>query len=98
MSTSAVRCRVVLTVVPLLLLPFVVSNVEGWTPKATTPLRLPVGDAVGPVIAVSTGGVMGTVTSTNAPLANEATVQSTFVPLRTQVAPVATPATSGVVT
>ena len=99
MSMSAVRCKVVFTVVPLLLLPAVVSNVETWVPRATVAPRAPVATAPAPVIEVRTGGVMSTVMATELPLARGAlVVQSMFPALSTHVALVGTPTTSGVVT
>ena len=98
MSISAVRCKVVLTVVPLLLFPAVESKVDTCAPRAAVALKVSVATAPAPVMEVKTGGVMGTVIATEAPLASEVTVQSILPAFRTQVALVGVPTTSGVVT
>jgi hypothetical protein len=91
MFTSTVRRKVAATEVPLELFAGVVSVVETCGSNATTPLNESVATAPGPVIEVKSGGVIGTVTSTNRPIPIDATEQSIFTPLREQVAPVVAP-------
>src|SRR5436305_4513533 len=70
------RCRVVLTVVALLSCVLSKSKVDACAPKAAVAFKVSLGNALSPVIELGMGGVIGTVTTTEAPLASEVVVQS----------------------